>query len=52
MTDLHGKTVEAGLKPCLQRLGGVLTILHCTTSTLIARESDASLKVIPFNIYF
>ena len=26
MTDLHGKTVEAGLKPCLQRLGGVLTI--------------------------
>ena len=25
MTNLHGKTVEAGLKPCLQRLGGVLT---------------------------
>ena len=26
MTDLHGKTVETGLKPCQERLGGVLTI--------------------------
>lgn len=23
MTDLHGKTVETGLKPCLERLGEI-----------------------------
>ena len=26
LTDLHGKTVETGVKPCLERLGRVLTI--------------------------